>query len=330
LKERENVSKIFYLLIAIFSLTVTAALAQDAAPTQNQDPEAAKIITSDIELFWKAYDAAKPENNLYVFRDEYLRKGSVGLQEFRRLRIGTSCNLVEAIDKAPKYYAALRAPSLKIASYENQMRASFRKMKEIYPAAVFPDVYFVVGRMSSAGTLSDKGLLIGIDMFGKNDNAPLDELSDWHKAVVGSTARLPYIVAHELVHYEQKFPKGEEWTLLGKVLSEGGADFIAELTAGDTINPHLHAYGNPREKELWLAFKQEMNGKDAKNWLYQGADVKDKPADLGYYMGYKIIESYYKNAADKKQAVKDILEIKDFNAFLKVSRYEEKFASQTK
>jgi uncharacterized protein YjaZ len=73
-----------------------------------------------------------------------------------------------------------------------------------------------------------------------------------------------------------------------------------------------------------------MNGKDAKNWLYQGADVKDKPADLGYYMGYKIIESYYKNASDKKQAVRDILEIKDFNAFLKASRYEEKFAAQKK
>jgi hypothetical protein len=196
------VSKFFYLLIAIFSLTAATALAQNAEPTKNQDPEAAKIITSDIELFWKAYDAAKPENNLYVFRDEYLRKGSVGLQEFRRLRIGTSCNLVEVMDKAPKYYAALREPSLKIASYENRMRASFRKMKEIYPAAVFPDVYFVVGRMSSAGTLSDKGLLIGIDMFGKNENVSLDELSDWHKAVVGSTARLPYIVAHELVHYE--------------------------------------------------------------------------------------------------------------------------------
>src|SRR5688572_14093944 len=47
----------------------------------NSDPDAAQIISSDIDVFWKAYDVAKPENSLYVFRDQYLRKGSKGLQE---------------------------------------------------------------------------------------------------------------------------------------------------------------------------------------------------------------------------------------------------------
>jgi hypothetical protein len=44
-------------------------------------------------------------------------------------------------------------------------------------------------------------------------------------------------------------------------------------------------------------------------------------------MGYKIAEAYYKNASDKNQAVRDILEIKDFNAFLAASKYETKFAA---
>jgi hypothetical protein len=297
-----------------------------AQQTTNTDPNAAKIVTSDINLFWAAYDKAKPENNLNVFRDEYLKKGSAGLKDFTKLRIGNSCNLVGTIEAAPQYYAALREPSLKVAAYENQVRASFRKMKEIYPEAVFPDVYFVIGRLSSAGTTSNNGLLIGVDMFGKNEGASLDGLTDWHRAVLAPTSRIPYVVAHELIHYEQKFPQnGGEWTLLGKALNEGGADFVAELIAGDTINPHLHKYGNPIEKELWLEFKKEMNATDAGNWLYQGDKAKEKPADLGYYMGYKIIESYYKNAKDKKQAVRDILEIKDFAKFLADSRYEEKF-----
>jgi hypothetical protein len=297
-----------------------------AQATTNTDPNAAKFVTSDIDLFWAAYDKAKPENDLIVFRDEYLKKGSVGLQEFTRLRIGSSCGLVNSINASPKYYAALREPSLKIASYEKQTRAAFFKLKEIYPGAVFPDVYFVIGRMTSAGTLSDKGLLIGVDMFGKNGDAPVDELSAWHKAVVSSVDRLPFIVAHELIHYQQKYPqKGGEWTLLGKAINEGVPDFVAELIAGDTINPHLHKYGNPIEKDLWLEFKKEMNGGDVSNWLYQGEKAVDKPADLGYYIGYKIAESYYKNAKDKKQAVKDMLEIKDFAKFLADSRYEEKF-----
>jgi hypothetical protein len=311
-------------MILVF-LTVIL-IANTAAQTVNTDPETAKIVTSDIDLFWKAYDKAKPENNLYVYRDEYLRKGSVGLKEFTRLRIGSSCNLVDSIEARPKYYAALRGLSLKIASYDNQIRAAFRKLKEIYPPAVFPDVYFVIGRMTSAGTLSDKGLFIGVDMFGRNPDAPLDELDSWHKAVVAPAERLPYIVAHELIHYEQKYSQDD--SLLAKAINEGVADFVGELISGRNTNPHLHAYGDPIEKQLWLEFKRDMLGKDVNGWLYQGDQAKDKPADLGYYIGYKIAESYYKNSSDKKQAVKDILEIKDFQKFLADSRYEEKLGTR--
>lgn len=294
-----------------------------AQQTTNTDPFTAKLVTSDIELFWKAYDKAKPENDLIVYRDEYLKKGSEGLQEFTKMRIGNSCNLVNSIYANPKYYAALREYSLKIPSYEKQMRTSFRKLKEIYPDAVFPDVYFIIGRMNSAGTVSPKGLLIGVDMFGKNSDSPIDELGAWHKAVVSSVDRLPFIVAHELIHYQQKSPF--TITLLARAINEGAADFVGELIAGDTINPHLHKYGDPIEKDLWLEFKKEMNGTNSENWLYQGDKAVGKPADLGYYIGYKISESYYKNAADKKQAVTDILEIKDVAKFLTDSRYEEKF-----
>lgn len=291
--------------------------------TTNTNPDAAKFVTSDIELFWAAYDKAKPENDLIVYRDDYLKKGSVGLQEFTKLRIGSSCGLLNAINASPKYYAALREHSLKVASYEKQTRKSFHKLKEIYPQAVFPDVYFVIGRMSSAGTLSDKGLLIGVDMFGKNADAPLDELGSWHKAVVSSVDRLPFIVAHELIHYEQKYERNN--TLLARAIGEGVPDFIGELISGGMINPHLQTYGDPIEKQLWQEFKKEMDGTDSSNWLYQGDEAKDKPADLGYYIGYEIAKSYYENAKDKKQAVKDILEIKDFKKFLADSRYEEKF-----
>jgi hypothetical protein len=308
------------LLVAL----VAASTAFGQGPA-NRDPSAAKLVTSDIDLFWKAYDKATPTNDLYVYRDEYLRKGSDGLKAFTSMRIGSSCNLVDAIATAPKYYAGLREPSLKVASYEPQIRSSYKKLQEIYPDAVFPDVYFVIGRQSSAGTLTDKMLLIGVDMFGKSTPASLDELSPWLKAVVGSMDRLPYVVAHELIHYQQKYPRNQNSTLLTRAVGEGSADFIAELISGSHINPHLHEYGNPIEKELWLEFQKEMSGTDVSNWMYQGEKAVRRPADLGYYMGYKIAESYYRNATDKKQAVREILEIKDVNEFLASSKYAEKF-----
>lgn len=293
----------------------------------NQNPEKAQIVTSDIALFWRAFDLAKPENNLIIYRDEYLRKGSIGLQEFLRSKIGNSCNLVTAIDAAPKYYAALRAQSAKIENYKPQMLASFKKLKEIYPDAVFPNVYFLIGRMNAGGTVTYKGLLIGVEMYGKTDDASITELSGWKKSSVGRIEEIPVIVAHELVHYQQKYGlDGSELSLLGKSLHEGSADFIGELIAGGNINQQLHEYGNPREKQLWLEFKKEMNNKDTSNWLYQGDEAKDKPADLGYYIGYKITESYYNRAKDKKQAIKDILDIRDFNGFLRASGYDEKFS----
>ena len=321
--------QVVLLILATF-FSVNLILGQDNKPAElmfNQNPEKAQIVTSDIALFWRAYDMAKPENNLIIYRDEYFKKGSVGLQEFLRSKIGNSCNLVTAIEAAPKYYAALRVQSAKVENYKPQMLASFKKLKEIYPDAVFPNVYFVIGRMGASGKATFKGLLIGVDKFGKTDDASLAELSVSKKASVDGIERIPFIVAHELIHYQQKYGLFDgELKLLGRSLHEGGADFIGELIAGGNANQQLHEYGNPREKQLWLEFKKEMNGMDKSNWLYQGDKAKDKPADLGYYVGYKIAESYYNKAKDKKQAIKDILEIKDFNDFLKASGYDEKFS----
>lgn len=109
------------------------------------------------------------------------------------------------------------------------------------------------------------------------------------------------------------------------MIVEGSADFIAELIAGKHINHHLHKWGDPREQQLWEDLQRSMATNDATLWLYNGNKIKDRPADLGYYIGYKIVESYYKHASDKKQAIKDILEISDFDEFLKASRYAEKF-----
>jgi hypothetical protein len=311
-------------LILFFSLFLCFSSVIAQGPT-NRDPNVAKFVTTDIDLFWKAYDKATPVNDLYVYRDEYLRKGSDGLKAFTEMRIGSSCSLVDAIAASPKYYAGLREPSLKVSAYEPQIRASYKKLQEIYPEAVFPDVYFVIGRKSSAGTLTDKMLLIGVDMFGKSDQASIAELTPWLKAVVGSMDRLPYVVAHELIHYQQKYPRNQNSTLLARAVGEGSADFIAELISGSHINPHLHEYGNPIEKELWIDFQKEMKGSDVSNWLYQGDRAVSRPADLGYYMGYKIAEAYYKNAQDKKQAVRDILEIKDMDDFFIKSKYADKF-----
>lgn len=289
----------------------------------NRDPKAARLITSDIDNFWKAYQQAGSSNRSEVFDREYFGKGSAGLRAFKRLRID-DCSFAKTIAKHPRYYASIKASTLKVAKMKGRIQSSFRRLKALYDDAVFPDVYFLIGCMNSGGVSTDTGLLIGTEMYGRTALTPEDELSEWHRQVLKPIEELPHIVAHELIHYEQKYPKGEK-TLLAKAIEEGSADFIAELISGRHINARLHVYGNPKERELWEEFKREMHGKNMSNWLYNGSKVKDRPADLGYYMGYKICEAFYRRAPNKRRAVREMLEIKDFDQFLKASGYQDKF-----
>lgn len=49
-----------------------------------------------------------------------------------------------------------------------------------------------------------------------------------------------------------------------------------------------------------------------------------RPRDLGYWLGYRIVRRYYEDAADKQRAVRDILGLTDFAAFLGRSGYAER------
>jgi uncharacterized protein YjaZ len=41
-----------------------------------------------------------------------------------------------------------------------------------------------------------------------------------------------------------------------------------------------------------------------------------RPGDLGYWVGYRIVKSYYQHAADQRQAFREILKMTDPKAFL--------------
>lgn len=332
-----------------FVVCASTALAQKTERQVNGDPDKVKFVTSDIDNFWRAFDLASKESDvskkINVYQTEYLDKGSVGLQDFVRLRIKSAKDLVETIENLPRYYASVRPSTLRVREMETEMRRSFRKFKEIYPAAVFPDVYFVIGITNTGGTASKNGLLIGTELYGLTKDTPREEFPAYFKSVSPSAPtdekqlqaivdrllatalkpieQVPPTVAHESVHFNQNYAEGK--TLLRQSILEGAGDFLGEMIAGELMNPLRQVYGDKHEAELWREFQVEMNGTNTKNWLYNGMTAKDRPFDLGYYMGYKICESYYKNAADKQQAIRDILGIKDFPAFLEKSRYREKF-----
>jgi uncharacterized protein YjaZ len=165
-----------------------------------------------------------------------------------------------------------------------------------------------------------------------SENTPVDELNSWERAVIGQVANLPHIVAHELIHIEQHHANGQansgKATLLRSVLDEGGTDFLGEMISGGTINRVQRDYGDAHEEALWTEFSVAMQGTDSSRWLYEGDRAKNRPADMGYYIGFKICEALYKGSADKAAAIRQILAISDADAMLKESGYGEKFASR--
>ncbi len=337
-------------IVVCFVVCALAAVAQTGEPQVNRDPNKVKFVTSDIDNFWRAYDLAVKESDqtkrIAVFQTEYLDKGSVGLTDFVRLRIKRAKDIVEVVDRLPRFFASIRRSTLRVKEMEGEMRLSFRRFKKLYPDAVFPDVYFVIGVLNTGGTTSSNGLLLGTELYGLTAETPRDEIAALLRTTFLSAekdekqARLmidrmldtalkpiehvPPTVAHESIHFNQSHLKIK--TLLEQSIIEGSADFLGEMIAGELMNPARNIYGDKHEAALWGEFQTEMSGTNMKNWLYNGLTVKDRPMDLGYYMGYKISAAFYKNAKDKQQAIRDILNIKDFTTFLESSRYREKFA----
>jgi len=333
-------------IVLCFAACAFSVFAQGAKV--NADPTKAKFVTSDIDNFWRAFDLAGKETDearkIAVYQSEYLDKGSVGLQDFVKLRLFSAKNVVATVEKLRGFYASVRQSTLRVKDLEKKMRGSFRKFKKIYPDAVFPDVYFVIGVTNTGGTASNNGLLIGTELYGLTADTKREEFlplfrarakpSDSDEQVRALTDRLlgimlkpieklPSIVAHESCHFNQKYSALD--TLLAKSVQEGSCDFIAERTAGETINPQQKIYGDQNEAVLWKELEAQMSGKDYRNWMYNGITSLERPPDMGYYMGYKISLAYYKQAKDKRQAIKDILETKDFPAFFEKSGYRARF-----
>lgn len=281
---------IFPLLCLAFSI--------HAQTSYTQDPQKAALITSDIPLFWKAFDQMDTKGNPFK---EYLNEGSEGLKGFIKYRIESAKNLQKVAKKRKADYDKIRAASANAANYEDQIKQAYQSLKEWYPEAVFPPAYFVIGVFNSGGTSTDVGIIMGVEMQQDMSN-------------------LPYIVAHELIHYNQQHPNKDQ-TLLSQSIMEGSADFIGELISGKHINKDAQAYGNANEAMLCKEFVGIMNDDDYQGWLYGGKRKEGRPADLGYWIGYKISEAYFDKAKNKKQAVSEILNVQDFDAFLKTSGY---------
>jgi uncharacterized protein YjaZ len=305
-------------MLAMLCAVAVPSHAQDTsrAPVLNRDPAAAVISTADIDRFWHAFDKWKSQTGSAadqlagVLQRDYLDSASQGVRDFIPNRIISADALAKRIFQDPAYYEQVRAHTEQMQHYVPELRQDFVRLKAMYPDAVFPTVYFVIGRRNSGGTDSKNGLIIGAEMFA--DTSSRIHLSD----VVS-------IVVHELVHYQQQ-THGTDLTTA--VMNEGAADFISEVITGHNIDEDAKAYGDSHEEDLWHAFQADIQSNDLKPWLYNSAATnRVGPPDLGYYEGYKICQSFYELLTDKAAALRAIIAMRDPAHLIEQSGYARRF-----
>jgi hypothetical protein len=294
----------------------------------HSDPAAVAIVTSDIDNFWHAFtDAERARDPSLTYGIEYFARGTVGLWGFIPSRLQSPDHLRNIVAKNRPYYLAARPAMLRIASERPAILADLRRYKKAYPKAVFPNVYFVVGALNSGGTsVPAVGLVLGAEMFSVPPNIDAIPMGRFNKQILHGIDRIPPVVVHELTHFNQH--DADPKALLDSALIEGSADFVSQLVDGNNVDSSQWTFGCAHEAELWTAFSAQMQSADEKvvtAWLYSyDPGPIGAPPFIGYWLGSRIVQTYYDRRPDKEVALDAILHLTDYRAFLRASGYPAK------
>jgi hypothetical protein len=284
------------LVVAIWS-AATNVSSQAVQPT---------IHTEDVDRFYKVYDAAGGHPTADQLQHDYLDAGSVGLHQFAKMRNITGSRIAETLGKRPQIYTNAKHCAAVLPHVRERLQAVLGKLSTFYPEAKFPAVTIAVGRGKPVGVGSPAtGVQIGLEALCA---------TDWLNPNVED--RFVRVITHEYVHVQQvpALVDNEHPTVLEGSLVEGAADFVAELISGGVAYAYFPGLTNGRETEIETAFVADVDKKDLSKWLYNS--TPEKPADLGYWVGYRVVKSYYQRASDKRQAIREILQMTDVKAFL--------------
>ena len=187
-----------------------------------------------------------------------------------------------------------------------RLAKAIAKLALLYPESRLPPVTIAVGRGKPVGSGSPvAGVQIGLEALCATDwlNPDVEE-------------RFVTVIAHEYAHTQQaaSLVDNEHPSVLEGSLAEGTAEFVSELITGRVSSGYFPALTHGREKAIETAFAADVDKTDLSDWLYNSKP--DKPADLGYWVGYRIVKAYYRHARDKRAALREILTMTDAHAFL--------------
>ena len=282
-----------------------------SAMNQPADTEAPVIEVDDVRLFYSLYDATGGRPTAEQLQRDYLDRGSEGLRIFANARNTTAERIAQAIATRPAIYADARRCVAMLPRVRARAGVALRELRRLYPEARLPPVTVAIGRGRPMAIGSPAtGVQIGLETLCSASflNPNIEDL-------------FVRVIAHEYAHVQQapSLVDGQNLTVLQASVMEGAAEFVTELTTGDLGFAYLHGLTAGRELEIETAFAADLDKTDLSDWVYN--TTPERPRDLGYWVGYRIAKAYYRNAPDKRRALREILrlEVGDVRGFLAAS-----------
>jgi hypothetical protein len=285
---------------------VAVVLANACATT---DAASIEIQTEDVDRFYQLYESAGGRPSAEQIQRDYLDKGTAGLRHLLDVRNVNAENIARAVATTPQLYTDAKPCLDALPRIRPRIEAVFDKLLDLYPQAQKPPVTIVVsrGRPLAIAAPGD-GVQVAIEsMCGETAARLLDKNID---------DRIVHVIAHEYIHVQQapELADTEDLTVLERSLVEGIADFMGELISGGVANMAVFASAKGREAEIETRFAADADKKDLSAWVDN--TTPEDVGQLGYWVGYRIAKAYYQNAPDKREAVREMIEMTDPRAFL--------------
>ncbi len=296
-----------------------------------QDPERAPIHTSDLQRFAQVFEAQAPGFGGLeaALQRDYLDAGTAVLKGFAAARLGSATDLAQAIRANPAFYAGLVQGLSRFTdnpALTSHIRSGFLSLKAVLPGAWFSPTAFLVGRLSTGGTVVNEGIVMAVDLFSLSASTLAAAPNGFVRRNLREPASAALTVIHELAHVQQSiglaFFNSSRRTLLETSLIEGGADWLADQCAGGHNPVTDEAWAAANEATLWREFQTEMLSTDLSRWAYnQNTLAAGRPGDLAYFVGRRICEAYAAKQPNASQAVQGVMRIPNALAFLQQSGY---------
>lgn len=294
-----------------------SATASPPAPAPAPAAAHAAVVDADIARFWIAYDAIKrtddPAERLTLIQTLYIDPGTPGLRALMAARRYTAQQYVDSIVGSPRFWTSVRPLTTRSRAAVTTLNGDVARFRRLYPQLRPATITYAIGVLRTGGTTMGDKVLIGAELALGDESVDVSDLPEsYRKRLSVFFASRPFANnaqnnIHEYVHTQQQETQG---TLAQQVLREGVAELVSELITNRKPALPVYVYGPAHDRDIRDRFRAESAGDSYDNWLWNSADNAFGVSDLGYYVGYRIARSFYDRAADKKAAVRTLIELR--------------------